>query len=84
MTTTMGPSMMRSFDPKRETPIPLSNPLELGSDRTRGTLVRWATSGVRSRRTHKVIFLEAIYIGGALYSSREAYYRFIDRLNGGA
>lgn len=70
------------FDRKAEKPIPLATPTALGSDRTRQTLVRWALHGCESRATREVVKLEAIYIGAQLYSSAEAYGRFIDRLNG--
>lgn len=83
-TTTVQSTMPKNkpFDRNKERPIPLSQTRELGSDRTRETLRNWALKGVKSRHTGKVVQLEAIYIGAILYSSREAYSRFLDRLNG--
>ena len=49
---------------------------------TRNTLLRWIRNGQRSKRTLKRINLEAIQIGGQMFTSHEAIDRFINRLNG--
>jgi hypothetical protein len=45
------------------------------------TLWNWANYGTRSRRTQKLVFLEAVQIGGTWYTSIEAHRRFVKNLN---
>lgn len=59
--------------------IPLKS---LGVDRHINTLRQWIEVGVRSRVTNEVIQMEAIYEGREMVSTKQAYDRFLKKLNG--
>jgi hypothetical protein len=63
----------------KEKRIPLAN---LGVDRHYQTLKSWAEDGVQSKITDEVVQLEACYEGSILCTTREAYERFLKKLNG--
>jgi hypothetical protein len=46
------------------------------------SIYNWRTRGVRCRRTHHRITLEWAYYGGQPVTSREAFDRFLRRING--
>ena len=49
--------------------------------RSYSTLYRYATEGMRIRNSDEVVKLESTIVGGEIYSSREAFERFINALN---
>lgn len=46
------------------------------------TLTRYCRQGVRSRLTGKVVTLEFVCLPNGFGSNEEAYYRFLEELNG--
>ena len=61
---------------------PLTAPAKFGCDRSWRTVHRWWRNGLKSKATGKVVKLEAVYVGGTPCTSREAFHRFINELNG--
>lgn len=68
-------------DPKfwKEKRVPVAN---LSADRHYSTLKEYAEVGCRSKATGEMVQLEAIWEGGILVSTEEAYLRFLKKLNG--
>lgn len=65
-----------------EKKIPVSDRAKLGIDKSQSTVSGWITEGCRSPVTDQVVQLEGCYIGRELHTSREAYQRFLQKLNG--
>lgn len=74
-------SAMLKFDPSQEAPLPISSPRAIGAWVTRRTLYRYTTIGCRNKHTGKQVVLESAYVGIHLCTSKEAYARFLRRLN---
>lgn len=51
-------------------------------ERSERSLRRYISDGVRSKVTNEIVKLDGIYVGGELYSSVEAFHRFIEESNG--
>ena len=62
-----------------EKKIPIAN---LDVDRHYSTLKHWIEDGVRSKVTDETVQLEGCFEGSILCTTREAYERFLKRLNG--
>jgi len=75
---------MRNQDVAQETLIGFKQGKKLADTApSSSTITRWAKSGVNARDKGSRITLEYCYIGGRLYTSVEAYGRWIAKLNGG-
>lgn len=61
--------------------FPLKSPSLYGADIFPGTAWKYYKRGCRSIVNGKRFFLEAIFQGKALYTSREAYQRFLLAIN---
>lgn len=53
----------------------------LPSAPTSDTIRNWILTGIKRPGDKLRVYLEHVYVGGRLYTSEEAYLRFIDRLN---
>lgn len=65
-----------------EKKVPVADRGKLGIDKAQATVSGWITDGCRSPVTGDVVQLEGCYIGRELHTSREAYTRFLKKLNG--
>ncbi|MFO0898995.1 MAG: hypothetical protein U0836_16345 [Pirellulales bacterium] len=74
-------SAMLKFDPTLEAPLPISSPRAIGANVTRRTLFTYVKIGLRNRHTGKRVILESAYVCHQLCTSREAWARFLRRLN---
>lgn len=74
-------SAMLKFDPSQEAPLPISSPRALGANVTRRTLFTYATIGCRNKHTGQRVVLESAYVCNQLCTSREAWGRFLRRVN---
>lgn len=70
------------IDPRIEEPIPLKNRTKLGIQRSKGRLRIWIEEGFYVRRLERRVYLEGIYVGNTLCTTKEAIYRFLMRTNG--
>ena len=61
--------------------FPLKSPRSYGADISADTAKRWYRSGFRSPVNGLRIKLEALFQGRVLYTSREAYARFLVAVN---
>lgn len=61
--------------------FPLKNPSSYGADIFPKTAWKYYKRGCRSLVNGKRIFLEAVFQGNALYTTREAYVRFLAAIN---
>lgn len=71
-----------AIDPRIEEPIPLKNRGKLGISRCKDTLRNWIEDGFFVRKLKRRVYLESIYVGNTLCTSKEALYRFLMRING--
>lgn len=54
---------------------------ELPVERSYRTLLRYIHNGVRKKSSKEIVKLEFIRVGGEVYSSKEAFFRFLNRIN---
>jgi hypothetical protein len=64
-----------------EKKIPVSERTKLGIDKHHKTIAGWITNGCKSPVTGDVVQLEGCYVGRELHTTREAYQRFLQKLN---
>lgn len=65
-----------------EAKIAVNDVKKLGLQKHPTTVAKWITDGFRSQVTGGLVQLEGCYIGRELFTSREAYQRFLKKLNG--
>ena len=65
-----------------ETVVACSKGSELPGHPSRKSLLNWRTKGVKNRRTGRHHTLEWAYLGGSPVTSREAFARFLEKING--
>lgn len=70
------------IDLQSEVLFPVRQPNSFGCDYHGSTVYRWATRGARSKVTNKLVKLEMVFVGKAPHTSKEAWLRFLSRLNG--
>jgi hypothetical protein len=69
------------IDPSVEVLIPLKNTTEIGANVHWKTLWVWQSVGCRSRVNGAMVKLETVFEGDSLCTTREAYQRFLAKLN---
>jgi len=71
-----------AIDPDKEVLHRVSRPSSFGCPRHPNTVERWIRQGLKSPVTGEIVKLEGFYEGVELHTTREAYLRFLRRLNG--
>jgi len=70
-----------SIDIHNEELVLFSEGRKLPTNPSYDSLRRWWMLGKRSKRTGQTVFLEAVQVGSTLYTSQEAFKRFVERLS---
>lgn len=69
------------IDLEREKPELLCVPRRWGGPCHEQTARKWYKLGRVNRQTGALIYLEAVWIGGRLFTTKQAYQRFVAALN---